>query len=485
MFVERAKTLRGSHVALDVLGVVGAFGIAFVARMFHDRLPVLRAIPSTPWNPADPAGVDYALLLAVSAVAWVWGLRRGRGHLLPHRGSIMALIAHHATGLLWAVMAASLAVFTVKLATVSRLFFGYYFATGLLLLLSKDLFMRHLVRRMAQSERFTRRALLVGSGKPASWFAQVLSGAVDDGYKPIGVLWTDDAPPPSVGGLRVLGGPDDIETTLADHPIDEVFVVGGARQLAELAPFVQMLTERGLVVSVVSTLQGSADGVRGRVTEFSGVPMISYGPMPKDELGAVAKRTMDLVISGTAICAFAPLMAAVALVIKLRDPGPALFAQHRLGIGGAPFLLYKFRSMRTDAEAALKANPELYQRYLENDFKLPEQEDPRISPLGRFLRRSSLDELPQLFNVLRGDMSLVGPRPIVPDEIAHYRPYAELFLTVRPGVTGLWQVSGRSDVRYPERAFMDLDYIGNNSFAKDLSILAHTVPAVLGRKGAH
>ena len=485
MFVERARTLRGSHAALDVAVIACAFAIAFLARMFHDRLPLLSAIPSTPWNPADPAGVDYALLLAVSTAAWVWGLRRGRGYLVPHRGSILALIGHHATGLIWAVMATSLAVFTVKLATVSRLYFGYYFVTGTLLLFAKDLFMRGLVRRMAQSERFTRHALLVGSGKPASWFAQVLGGAVDDGYIPVGVVWTDVDAPASAGGLSVLGGLEDIDEILVAHPIDEVFVVGGARQLAELAPFVQMLTERGRVVSVVSTLQGSADGVRGRVTEFSGVPMISYGPMPKDELGAVAKRGMDLLISGVAICAFAPLMAAVAVAIKLLDPGPALFAQHRLGLGGDPFLLYKFRSMRADAEAALKANPALYQRYLDNDFKLPEDEDPRISSLGRFLRRSSLDELPQLINVLRGDMSLVGPRPIVPDEIAHYRPYAELFLTVRPGVTGLWQVSGRSDVRYPERAFMDLDYIGNNSVLKDLSILLHTIPAVLGRKGAH
>jgi len=141
--------------------------------------------------------------------------------------------------------------------------------------------------------------------------------------------------------------------------------------------------------------------------------------------------------------------------------------------------------MRVDAEEALRRDAGLYRRYVDNDFKLPEAEDPRISPLGRFLRKSSLDELPQLMNVLRGEMSMVGPRPIVPDEIAHYKPYSELFLSIRPGITGLWQVSGRSNVRYPERAFMDLDYIGNNSVLQDLAILLKTVPAVFARKGAH
>ncbi len=485
MFDERARTLRGSQSILDALCIAGAFGIAFVARMYHDDLPLLGRVPSTDWDPSKAAGVDYAMLLVLSLVAWVWGLRRGRGFLRAQYSSLLGLLGHHLGGLMWAVLASSLAVFTIKLATVSRLYFGYYFLTGLILLLVKDLFMRNLLRRLSQSSQFIRHAMVVGAGKPVSWFAQVLAGATDFGYRPVGVLWSNDDAPEDVGSLPVLGRLPDLEQVLVDHPVDEVFVVGGARQLAELAPLVQSMTERGRVVSVVSTLQGSADGVRGRVTEFSGVPMISYGPMPRDELGAAAKRVMDVAVSAVALLSLSPLFVAVWLAIRIWDPGPSLFAQQRLGLGGNRFLLYKFRSMRVDAEAALKADPALYQRYVDNDFKLPEAEDPRISPLGRFLRRSSLDELPQLFNVLRGDMSLVGPRPIVPDEIAHYQPYADLFLAVRPGVTGLWQVSGRSDVRYPERAFMDLDYIGNNSVAKDLRILLRTVPAVLGRKGAH
>lgn len=486
MFKERARTLRGSHTVLDGLCIVVAFGLAFLLREMHDSLPLLALIPSTPWQWKAIYGTDYALLLAVSSVAWTYGLRNRRGYLVPHRGTVMQLILLHVRGLGWAVLATSAAVFTVKLETVSRLFFGYYFTVGALLLFGKDLFMRSFVRRLTATASFTRHALIIAAGKPASWFGQALADAADTGYSAVGVVWSEDTDAPAdIGSLPVLGALADLDQVLIDHPVDEVFVVGGAHQLASLAPVVQRLTERGRVVSMVSTLQGGGHGVRGRVTEFEGIPMLSWGPMPKDEVGATAKRAMDMAVAGVALVVFSPVMAVVALALKLLDPGPVLFAQQRLGVGGDTFALYKFRSMRVDAEQALRADPVLYKRYVDNDFKLPEDEDPRISPLGRFLRKSSLDELPQLINVLRGEMSMVGPRPIVPDEIAHYRPYAELFLSVRPGITGLWQVSGRSDVRYPERAFMDLDYIGKNSVLEDMAILLKTVPAVLASKGAH
>ena len=180
-----------------------------------------------------------------------------------------------------------------------------------------------------------------------------------------------------------------------------------------------------------------------------------------------------------------PVFLTIAGLLKLFDPGPVFFAQDRLGVGGHRFRLYKFRSMRVNAEAILKSNSELYQKYVANDYKLPDKEDPRVTRLGRFLRRTSLDELPQLWNVLQGHMSLVGPRPIVPTEIEAYEPYADLLLSTRPGITGIWQISGRSVMRYPDRAFLDLDYVGNHSISSDISIIARTVPAVLRRRGAH
>jgi exopolysaccharide production protein ExoY len=141
--------------------------------------------------------------------------------------------------------------------------------------------------------------------------------------------------------------------------------------------------------------------------------------------------------------------------------------------------------MFTDAEQRLQSDPELHAEYVRNGFKLPDGQDPRITPLGRILRRTSLDELPQLWNVLRGEMSLVGPRPIVPAEIRHYDEDGQMLLLLQPGITGLWQVSGRSNLAYPERTDLELEYVERWTLGRDLRILAATVPAVLQRRGAH
>jgi lipopolysaccharide/colanic/teichoic acid biosynthesis glycosyltransferase len=199
----------------------------------------------------------------------------------------------------------------------------------------------------------------------------------------------------------------------------------------------------------------------------------------------VLKRAFDLPLAALLFVLLAPFMGAVALALRLSSPGPVFFRQKRLGRNGQPFDCLKFRSMRVDAELVLRRNPAIHARYVANGYKLPEGDDPRITPLGRLLRKTSLDELPQLFNVLRGEMSLVGPRPIVPAELSEYGRHANDFLAALPGVTGLWQVSGRSRIGYPQRALMELDYVYGWSLWRDLRILALTVPAVLSRNGAH
>jgi lipopolysaccharide/colanic/teichoic acid biosynthesis glycosyltransferase len=196
------------------------------------------------------------------------------------------------------------------------------------------------------------------------------------------------------------------------------------------------------------------------------------------------KRLMDLVGALLALALLSPLLVGIAVAIRLDSPGPILFSQMRLGAHGRRFRCYKFRSMRRDAEALLR-DPALYDEYVRNHFKMPEDRDPRITRVGRWLRRTSLDELPQLVNVLWGDMSLVGPRPIVPAEIRHFGAGASLLLSLKPGMTGAWAVSGRSQVGYPDRALLELAYIRTWSIVRDVGILLRTVPTVLRRRGAH
>lgn len=203
-------------------------------------------------------------------------------------------------------------------------------------------------------------------------------------------------------------------------------------------------------------------------------------------LEGTVKRNIDIVGAGVALILLSPLFLVVGLIIKGTSPGPIFFRQKRIGSGGQTFEIIKFRSMRPDAEALLRQDQVLWDMYVSNNYKLPEGKDPRITPIGRWLRRTSLDELPQLWNVLVGDMSLVGPRPLVREEIEEwYGESAGELLSVRPGMTGLWQVAGRSGLDYPERAVLEISYVRRRSIWLDVVILFRTVLVVAIGKGAH
>jgi lipopolysaccharide/colanic/teichoic acid biosynthesis glycosyltransferase len=200
---------------------------------------------------------------------------------------------------------------------------------------------------------------------------------------------------------------------------------------------------------------------------------------------AVAKRALDVAVSLAAVVTSAPLMLAIAVAVKLDSKGPVLFGHVRLGKSGKYFRCFKFRTMRAGAQAELLRDSELKRVYVENDFKIPLEEDPRVTWIGRFLRKTSLDELPQFFNVLGGSMSLVGPRPVVQEEIDWYSDEEKAeFLSVRPGITGPWQVQGRSRIGYPERTKVELEGIRTRSFWQDVKVLAISVPAVITSRGS-
>ncbi|WP_419152043.1 sugar transferase [Aeribacillus alveayuensis] len=204
------------------------------------------------------------------------------------------------------------------------------------------------------------------------------------------------------------------------------------------------------------------------------------------KLYAITKRTMDIVGAIIGLILTSPLFFIISIFYLFGDSkGPIFFKQIRVGKNGKKFYIYKFRSMLVKAEEKLKADKELYQKYVENNYKLEPHEDPRITNLGRFLRKTSLDEIPQLINVLKGEMSLVGPRPVVEEELKEYGMKVSKFLSVKPGITGYWQVSGRSNVGYPERVGIELYYVYNQSIKFDLKILLKTILIVLTKKGAY
>lgn len=484
MFKERARSVQAVSLFVDALVLAVAYVGAMVLREYHEQIPLLRKLEVFPGGAEHAVSAEYALILIVNIATWVIYMNRQQVYVSGDSERPNRYVPIFAKGVLLQVLMTGAIVFGLKIV-LSRLLFGYFFVGAFMLLVLKQSLINALMRRVRGSNPYRQHVLVVGSLRPAAWFAEVVDSVRNTGYKLEGVLLLRPQPKESWGDLRVLGTIEDLDAVLRDRPIEHVFLVGAARELVELGPVAQSLVERGRVVSLVTALSTSEDGVRGRVTEFNGVPVISYGPMPRDEVTSNFRRGFDIAGAGLLLLAVSPLMLLIAALIKWLDPGPVLFTQQRMGRGGKAFPFLKFRSMQVDAEDVLRNDTKLWERYVASDYKLSEEEDPRVSPLGRILRRTSLDELPQLWNVLRGEMTLVGPRPITPEQLQQYAPYTDLLLSVKPGLTGRWQVSGRSDVRGAARTYIDLDYIGKNSVISDLAIVVRTVPEVLRRTGAH
>ncbi|MFL5617385.1 MAG: sugar transferase [Gemmatimonadaceae bacterium] len=318
------------------------------------------------------------------------------------------------------------------------------------------------------------RTVLVGSTEGRQDVSDGEDEAIVNGFTVAGTIDIDEVAGLSVEGIRRQLVSARADTLLLCGQLDDdtFATVVRAAMMAEC--------------SVLATARRLAlPGISPKVLWRRGRPFIEMRAVGLRWQQLLVKRVLDLVLASMLLVLLAPLMLAVAVALIVGSPGPVIYGQRRLGRYGRSFKCFKFRSMFTDAEQRLASDPELHAEYVRNGFKLPDGQDPRITPLGRVLRRTSLDELPQLWNVLRGDMSLVGPRPIVPAEIRHYQDDSQMLLLLQPGITGLWQVSGRSTLAYPERTDLELEYVERWTLGRDLRILAATVPAVLQRRGAH
>jgi exopolysaccharide biosynthesis polyprenyl glycosylphosphotransferase len=283
-------------------------------------------------------------------------------------------------------------------------------------------------------------------------------------------------------GLPVYGTFDDVPTAVDAARADTVVVLSCPELDGSTLRRLAWRLERDEIDLILASALFDVAGPRTTIRPVDGLPML-HVEHPRLEGGArLVKEIVDRVGAAVLLVLLAPVLLAVAACIRIDSPGPVLFRQVRTGRDGREFLMYKFRSMYLDAEARLAEVRHLN----EHDgvlFKI--RNDPRITPVGRRLRRLSLDELPQLFNVLRGQMSLVGPRPPLPQEVAEYADDVRRRLAVKPGMTGLWQVSGRSDLPWEEAIRLDLRYVENWSLSLDLVILMRTVAAVLRPSGAY
>lgn len=323
--------------------------------------------------------------------------------------------------------------------------------------------------------------LFVGANAPALAYARHVRTDRALGMRTRGVLAASHALPAGWPAfLPVVGDIADLPQLLVREPVDRVVFSLPSELLGELANYLEICEELGVEAVVIPPGFEHLQVARIHVEEFFGMPVINYTTTPAQHFQLGLKRLVDVGVGALALLLLAPLLLVIAAAIKLESPGPVFFKQHRSGIRGRRFNCYKFRSMFTDAEvrlAGLKQHNEMSGPV----FKM--KNDPRVTRVGAFIRRYSLDELPQLFNVFRGDMSLVGPRPPLPAEVAQYLPWQRRRLSMKPGITCIWQVSGRNGIDFEQWMRLDLEYIDNWSLLLDFKLLAKTIPAVFRGTG--
>jgi exopolysaccharide biosynthesis polyprenyl glycosylphosphotransferase len=272
----------------------------------------------------------------------------------------------------------------------------------------------------------------------------------------------------------------ELPSLLRQNVIDEIIFAVSSDQLSELEEYFLLCDEEGVRTRVAVDFFPHVNSTIS-LEQFGATPLLTFSAVPYDEVRMLFKRAADLVVAGAGLVILAPFMALIAVAIRLTSAGPAIFRQIRCGLNGRRFVFYKFRSMCENAEELKESVAHLNMR--QTVFKIPD--DPRLTAVGRFLRKFSIDEWPQLWNVLRGDMSLVGPRPAVPNEVDQYQRWQRRRLRMRPGLTCLWAICGRDEVDFETWMKMDMQYIDNWSLALDWKILLRTIPRVLTGRGAN
>ncbi|CAB4695613.1 unannotated protein [freshwater metagenome] len=366
---------------------------------------------------------------------------------------------------------------------LSRGFFGLTFLVGIPCLLVGRLLLRHALHTARRRGALRQRVLIVGGPSHVDEIAGVLAREDWLGYDVVGALTPEMYPADrTASGIEVIGNAEDLTSLVDGAAVDVIFFAGGALDSGNQMRRLVWDLERHHVQLIVAPSVTDVSSERIRVRPVGGLPLMHISPPTARDAASLGKRAFDVLGAFALILMFLPLLAFVAVNVWAHDRGPVLFRQIRTGRNGQVFNCLKFRTMVVDAEARL-AELHAEQAYEGGMFKM--KDDPRITRPGRWLRRFSLDELPQLFNVLRGEMSLVGPRPSLPAEVELYRGDTGRRLHVRPGLTGLWQVSGRSDLSFEEAVRLDLYYVDNWSMMQDVSILVKTVSAVFTSRGAY
>ena len=366
---------------------------------------------------------------------------------------------------------------------LSRPFIGFFTGFAWILLCLFRLNAARLLGAFRGRFGVTHFVMVVGTGEPALRLGRELEDAAPYGIRLSGFMGEVPGPPPITEIDLSVPYPvyplDQLPQLLRSRVIDEIIFAVDTNRLAELEDVMLACDEEGVRTRVAVDFFPHVNS-QVYLDRLGASPLLTFSATPHDEIRLLVKRVTDIVLAAAWLLLLFPFMLLIALLIRLTSPGPAIFRQERCGLNGRRFMFYKFRSMNLNAEAMRASLQHLSTRQLA--LKIPN--DPRLTGVGRWLRKFSIDELPQLWNVLKGDMSLVGPRPALPEEVEHYQRWQRRRLRMRPGLTCLWVVNGRDDVDFETWMKLDMQYIDNWSLALDWKIILKTIPQLLSGKGA-
>ena len=470
MLRHTAPPTEAAARLLDVAALSAALPIAYVVHSWF------LSWNHTPQHTVSLERYWFPLVLTVlgwGVAAWVYRVYDARPHSMADE---FMRIARAVVLVAFGVFAL---IFFSHVGWVSRLLTGIYFLVAVTLISLVRILVRTLAHAAGTSAGAARYYAVVGSGDLAAEIIATLRAHPEWGMKLAGFVLEDGAVPADPDCV-ILGRLPHLGRILEEHVLDDVVFAVPRDRLSAIEDAVKVCEEQGVGVMIALDVLRFGNA-RMSVGDLNGLPMLALTRAPSDELALAAKRAFDLCVSTVVMLILSPVLAAVAIAIRLDSRGPVFFKQRRVGLQGRTFEIYKFRSMYVDAEArleSLRAHNEMSGPV----FKM--RDDPRITRVGRFIRKTSLDEFPQFLNVLRGEMSIVGPRPPLPAEVRQYKRWQRRRLSVKPGITCVWQISGRNNIDFERWMELDLEYIDQWSLWNDLQICLKTIPAVLGSRGA-
>ena len=468
------QRIRIATILSDLLLLNGGFALAYVIRYQWQWLRPITFLEPFADYLGQLALLNILLIFTFIQVR-VW--RRKRGEFWVDELSRITYAVAAGIGLL------SMIAFFVQPTPFSRLMYFWAFLAIVVLIGAARLLRKLILDMLYQRGILADRVLVIGSGEVGRSLIRTLLARPDLGYRAIGYLHDGESENNiGLGRIPNLGTFADLPKMLTERPhLHTVFIALPGEMHQQISQLLRLCQQHGVRAQVVpDLLQLSMNRVE--FNNMAGIPTLGVRDVGINRAQQIAKRLLDLSIIVLGGVPALLVMGIIALAIKLDSPGPVIYKAMRVGKNGRPFQMYKFRSMVLDADRR-KAELKQFNQADGPIFKM--KDDPRMTRVGRLIRRLSLDELPQIYNVLRGEMSLVGPRPPLAEEVAEYKPWHKQRLSVIGGITGLWQVSGRSDLTFDELCLLDIYYIENWSVAMDIRILLQTIPHSLFGRGAY